>query len=81
MVSPDGSVKVIDWGYGKLLPAAGLSRGAIAHRKLVTTKWGFKDNSAKVLYYPLTETPLYMSVPFLCAATARGLIDEIESFR
>ncbi|KAJ2877889.1 hypothetical protein H4R27_006034, partial [Coemansia aciculifera] len=86
----DGSVKVINWGYGKLLPAAGLSREAIALRKLVAAKWGFQDDSIslsnqpasaidRVVHNPLTETPLYMSVPVLCGATARGPIDEIES--
>ncbi|KAJ2062490.1 hypothetical protein GGI17_002382 [Coemansia sp. S146] len=75
----DGSVKVIDWGYGKLPPATGLSRDAIAHRKLVTTKWGFDDNLAGTVHNPLTGTPLYTSVPILCGAIARGPIDEIES--
>ncbi|KAJ2831403.1 hypothetical protein GGI24_001586 [Coemansia furcata] len=90
MVRSDGSIKVIDWGYGKLLPVAGLVPEVIAHRKVVATKWGYKDDSILALdepasatnivaHNPLTGTPLYMSIPVLCGANVRGIIDDFES--
>ncbi|KAJ2109511.1 hypothetical protein GGI16_000702 [Coemansia sp. S142-1] len=78
-VNRSGQVKVIDWGYGKLLPVDGLSDEAIRHRGAVLTKWEFVGDAASTTNKPLTGTPYYMSIPVLSAATARGPMDEIES--
>ncbi|KAJ2037500.1 hypothetical protein IW146_000555 [Coemansia sp. RSA 922] len=78
-VNRSGQVKVIDWGYGKLLPVDGLSDEAIRHRGAVLAKWEFEGDAASTTNKPLTGTPYYMSIPVLSAATARGPMDEIES--
>ncbi|KAJ2089306.1 hypothetical protein GGI09_006288, partial [Coemansia sp. S100] len=78
-VNRRGQVKVIDWGYGKLLPVDGLSDEAIRHRGAVLMKWEFVGDAASTTNKPLTGTPYYMSIPVLSAATARGPMDEIES--
>ncbi|KAJ2732388.1 hypothetical protein IW152_003861 [Coemansia sp. BCRC 34962] len=83
MVDTSSMVRVIDWGYGKLLPDAGLTHEAAAHRRAVATKWQLEDMSilatSKAIHQSLTGTSLYMSIPVLCGAGVRGLLDDFES--
>ncbi|KAJ2001984.1 hypothetical protein GGI04_003527 [Coemansia thaxteri] len=76
LVSKDGKVKVIDWGYAKMLPASPLDRSGIASR------WEYDDNEVtqkEAEHDPLTGTPLFMSIPVLAGAKVRGLMDDMES--
>ncbi|KAJ2883183.1 hypothetical protein H4R27_002926 [Coemansia aciculifera] len=89
MVANDGTVKVIDWGYAKLLEGNSLDgddNEATRDRKalLETTalRWGYNSaivTQSGIVHRPLTGTPLYMSIPVLSGATVRGLADDIES--
>ncbi|KAJ2059952.1 hypothetical protein GGI17_004064 [Coemansia sp. S146] len=89
MVANDGTVKVIDWGYAKLLEdnsLGGDDNEATRDRKalLETTalRWGYNSaivTQSGIAHRPLTGTPLYMSIPVLSGATVRGLADDIES--
>ncbi|KAJ2459641.1 hypothetical protein GGF42_001340 [Coemansia sp. RSA 2424] len=83
MVGANDTVKVIDWGYGKVLNVAGLSSNTLDHRKAVADKWGYEDCSALTtgieVHNPLTGTPLYMSIAVLSGANVRGIVDDIES--
>ncbi|KAJ2744508.1 hypothetical protein GGI20_002909 [Coemansia sp. BCRC 34301] len=82
MVAMDGTVKVIDWGYGKVLHDSELSSETVELRKTVAAKWGYQDDSAPThsrdMHNPLTGTPLYMSIPVLTGANIRGIVDDIE---
>ncbi|KAJ2742293.1 hypothetical protein GGI19_006837, partial [Coemansia pectinata] len=88
MVANDGTVKVIDWGYAKLLEDSSLDGDDEATRDrkalLETTaiRWGYNSaivTQSGIAHRPLTGTPLYMSIPVLSGATVRGLADDIES--
>ncbi|KAJ2742219.1 hypothetical protein GGI20_004642 [Coemansia sp. BCRC 34301] len=83
MVAMDGTVKVIDWGYGKVLHDSELSSETVELRKTVAAKWGYQDDLAPThsrdMHNPLTGTPLYMSIPVLTGANIRGIVDDIES--
>ncbi|KAJ1672225.1 hypothetical protein GGF38_000188 [Coemansia sp. RSA 25] len=83
MVGANDTVKIIDWGYGKVLNVAGLSSDILDHRKAVSDKWGYEDCSALTtgieVHNPLTGTPLYMSISILSGANVRGIVDDIES--
>ncbi|KAJ2881478.1 hypothetical protein H4R27_004058 [Coemansia aciculifera] len=87
-VARDGTVKIIDWGYAKVIDDEDMdgdgeaTRGRKALLATTAKRWGY--NSAKVLgneeaHDPLTGTQLYMSIPVLAGATVRGLADDIES--
>ncbi|KAJ2488106.1 hypothetical protein IWW37_004994 [Coemansia sp. RSA 2050] len=88
MVSRDGAVKIIDWGYAKVIDDASFDASDEATRDrrvlldTIAKRWRY--DSAKVLqneddHDPLTGTPLYMSIPVLAGAKKRGLADDIES--
>ncbi|KAJ2832922.1 hypothetical protein FBU31_001997 [Coemansia sp. 'formosensis'] len=88
MVDRDGTVRVIDWGYAKVLDSTSLDVGAvnIAERNalLETTARRWAYESRKVLgneeaHDHITGTQLYMSIPVLAGAKIRGLADDVES--
>lgn len=89
MVARDGTIKIIDWGYAKVLDDKSLDSDdddTIASRRKrrtdATLKWSCDDavvTQNGIAHRPLTGTPLYMSIPVLAGATVRGLPDDIES--
>ncbi|KAJ2819839.1 hypothetical protein GGI24_004665 [Coemansia furcata] len=88
MVDCDGTVRVIDWGYAKVLDGMSLDVDAvnIAERNalLETTARRWAYESRKVLgneeaHDHITGTQLYMSIPVLAGAKIRGLVDDVES--
>ncbi|KAJ2475422.1 hypothetical protein EV174_005282 [Coemansia sp. RSA 2320] len=87
MVQSDGTVKVIDWGYAKVVDDGdGDDNNTMASRKarISATAIKWKYNSHLVManednHDPLTGTPLHMSIPVLAGAKVRGLADDIES--
>ncbi|KAJ2253155.1 hypothetical protein GGI13_002861 [Coemansia sp. RSA 455] len=88
-IARDGTVKVIDWGYAKVLDDKSLDSDdddTVASRRKRRTdaalKWGCNDAVVTpngTAHRPLTGTPSYMSIPVLSGATVRGLPDDIES--
>ncbi|KAJ2495099.1 hypothetical protein IWW47_004246 [Coemansia sp. RSA 2052] len=89
MVGSGGAVKVIDWGYAKVIDEDSLDSGDASTtgnwgRLLEETALRWRYASKVVLrnekaHDPLTGTPLYMSIPVLAGAKVRGLADDIES--
>ncbi|KAJ2746809.1 hypothetical protein GGI20_001040 [Coemansia sp. BCRC 34301] len=82
MVAVDSIVKVIDWGYGKVLHDSELSSETAEFRKTVAAKWRYQDDSAPThsrdIHSPLTGTLLYMSITVLTGTNIRGIFDDIE---
>ncbi|KAJ2251856.1 hypothetical protein GGI13_003611 [Coemansia sp. RSA 455] len=87
-VSRDGTVKVIDWGYAKVIDDKDMDMNdkATSDRRAILAanakRWVY--DSPKVFdneeaHDPLTGTPSYMSIPVLSGAKVRGLADDIES--
>ncbi|KAJ2471798.1 hypothetical protein EV174_005910, partial [Coemansia sp. RSA 2320] len=65
LVSKDGNVKVIDWGYANVLAGSPLERSGIASR------WEYDDEEvaySEVWHNSLTGTALYISIPVLAGA-------------
>ncbi|KAJ2546286.1 hypothetical protein GGH95_006886, partial [Coemansia sp. RSA 1836] len=89
MVGSGGAVKVIDWGYAKVIDDDSLDSGDTSTTGnweiiLAETESRWRYASKVVLrnekaHDPLTGTPLYMSIPVLAGAKVRGLADDIES--
>ncbi|KAJ2862058.1 hypothetical protein GGH94_004507 [Coemansia aciculifera] len=89
MASSSGEVKIIDWGYAKLLEDNSLDGDdddTIASRRKrregAALKWDYNDTVVtqnEMAHDPLTGTQLYMSIPVLAGAKVRGLPDDIES--
>ncbi|KAJ1913587.1 hypothetical protein LPJ71_002489 [Coemansia sp. S17] len=87
-VARDGTVKVIDWGYAKVIDDKDMDMDdkATSDRRDILAanakRWVY--DSPKVFdneeaHDPLTGTPSYMSIPVLSGAKVRGLADDIES--
>ncbi|KAJ1764673.1 hypothetical protein LPJ69_001698, partial [Coemansia sp. RSA 1752] len=69
-------VRIIDWGYTKLVKDGPVDVDALA------TKWLFnKDNATgdEGSSAPIIGTPLYTSIPVLVGATQRSIADDVES--
>ncbi|KAJ2692014.1 Suppressor of Sensor Kinase (SLN1), partial [Coemansia sp. IMI 209128] len=88
MIDSDGVVRIIDWGYAKVIDDASFDINERATRDrralLDATANRWRYVSAKVqqnedAHDPLTGTPLYMSIPVLAGAKERGLADDVES--
>ncbi|KAJ2334873.1 hypothetical protein GGI00_001645, partial [Coemansia sp. RSA 2681] len=89
MVGSGGTVKVIDWGYAKVIDEDSLDSGDASTTGnweilLAETESRWRYASEVVMrneeaHDPLTGTPLYMSIPVLAGAKVRGLADDIES--
>ncbi|KAJ2889789.1 hypothetical protein GGI21_006431, partial [Coemansia aciculifera] len=83
------TVKVIDWGYAKVLDDVSMDNGDVAittarKERLagIASRWRYDSNVViqnETAHDPLTGTPLYMSIPVLAGAKVRGLADDIES--
>ncbi|KAJ1885386.1 hypothetical protein LPJ66_010142 [Kickxella alabastrina] len=74
-VAANGDVKIIDWGYGKVVDTS--------HPDITITadKWGFEIRTVteeQTRSDPLTGTLLYMSMSVLCGARMRDVHDDIE---
>ncbi|KAJ2008292.1 hypothetical protein GGI04_001215 [Coemansia thaxteri] len=86
MVQSDGTVKVIDWGYAKVVDDGdGDDDNTMANRKARISATAIKckyDNYLVMAnednHNPFTGTPLYMSIPVLAGAKMQGLADDIE---
>ncbi|KAJ1786839.1 hypothetical protein LPJ67_003409 [Coemansia sp. RSA 1938] len=69
-------VRIIDWGYTKLVKDGPVDVDALA------TKWLFnKDNATgdEGSSAPIIGTPLYTSIPVLVGATQRSIADDVDS--
>ncbi|KAJ1885971.1 hypothetical protein LPJ66_009859 [Kickxella alabastrina] len=74
-VAANGDVKIIDWGYGKVVDTS--------HPDITITadKWGFEIRTVaeeQTRSDPITGTLLYMSMSVLCGARMRDVHDDIE---
>ncbi|KAJ1760421.1 hypothetical protein LPJ58_001751, partial [Coemansia sp. RSA 1591] len=68
-------VRIIDWGYTKLVKDGPVDVDALA------TKWLFnKDNATgdEGSSAPIIGTPLYTSIPVLVGATQRSIADDVD---
>ncbi|PIA17997.1 hypothetical protein COEREDRAFT_80285 [Coemansia reversa NRRL 1564] len=71
-----GQVKVIDWGYAKILGTTDLDIDTIA------TRWHFDKQNVlanETEHDPLTGTWLYMSIQVLFGSRKRDIMDDLES--
>ncbi|KAJ2749605.1 hypothetical protein GGI19_005574 [Coemansia pectinata] len=87
-VARDGTVKIIDWGYAKVIDDEDMdgddeaTRGRKALLATTAKRWRYDSNEVlgnEEAHDPLTGTQLYMSIPVLAGATVRGVSDDMES--
>ncbi|KAJ2497697.1 hypothetical protein GGH96_004880 [Coemansia sp. RSA 1972] len=71
-----GQVRVIDWGYAKLLNTN------TPEIKDIANEWGFNLGDVtknEAIHDGMTGTPLFMSIRVLLGRSRRGMLDDIES--
>ncbi|KAJ2341396.1 hypothetical protein GGF43_006182, partial [Coemansia sp. RSA 2618] len=72
----DGEVRVIDWGYAKLLYTDSSTIQQVAN------EWGFNLDKVKTnedIHDGITGTPLFMSIRVLFGSPKRSMVDDLES--
>ncbi|KAJ2807257.1 hypothetical protein H4R21_000551 [Coemansia helicoidea] len=78
-VAADGTAKVIDWGYAKILDTV---PGAAAELEGVEKRWGIKIANffqIEAQHDHMTGTPHYMSIAVVSGMKKRSLFDDLES--